>query len=219
MHDPCACILSLVWDVSEQAYYRCFLSTDGKTKKKIWMSKPIGSMATINFNGGKKKRKERDEKEREEEDCAGKDQSTQKHGYCCHQHAKVAKTEEQEEEKKQRKLQKGKLDKFVDGPDHCIHVMKNCASSSKLNCDCVRMTKYTSTRQTTTKILWRTTAVGANVHTSTQRSSYGKASTIGSPTTGALKLEFGPSFLPSMGKKWVTNPVKILLSDIITITK
>jgi hypothetical protein len=121
MHDPCACILSLVWDVSEQAYYRCFLSTDGKTKKKIWMSKPIGSMATINFNGGKKKRKERDEKEREEEDCAGKDQSTQKHGYCCHQHAKVAKTEEQEEEKKQRKLQKGKLDKFVDGPDHCIH--------------------------------------------------------------------------------------------------
>ena len=91
MHDPCACILPLVWDISEQAYYRCFLSTDGKTKKKIWMSKPIGSMATINFNGGKKKRKERDEKEREEEDCAGKDQSTQKHGYCCHQHAKVTK--------------------------------------------------------------------------------------------------------------------------------
>jgi hypothetical protein len=33
----------------------------------------------------------------------------------------VAKTKEQEEEKKQRKLQKGKVDKFVDGPDHCIH--------------------------------------------------------------------------------------------------
>jgi hypothetical protein len=57
-------MLPLVWDVTEQAYYRFFLSTEGKTKKKVWMSKPIGTMATINFNRDEKKRKERKEKKK-----------------------------------------------------------------------------------------------------------------------------------------------------------
>jgi hypothetical protein len=79
-----------------------FLSCYGKTKKYVWMSKPIGNMATINYKRGEKKRKERDEKEREEENCAENQKSALNCGYCCHQHAKVAKIEH-EESKKQKK--------------------------------------------------------------------------------------------------------------------
>jgi hypothetical protein len=89
-------------------------------KKNIWMTKPIGNMATINSKGGAKKRKERGEKEREEENYAQNQQSAQNYSYCCHQHAKVAKTE-QEERKKQMKKQKDKVNIVINGPDHCIH--------------------------------------------------------------------------------------------------
>jgi hypothetical protein len=68
-----------------------------------------------------KKRKERSEKEREEESCK---QSAQNYGYCCHQHAKVAKTEE-EERRRQMKKQKDEVNKLVDIPDHCIHCDDN----------------------------------------------------------------------------------------------
>jgi hypothetical protein len=63
-HDPCACSTPLNWDASEQAYYRFCFSCDGKTKKNVWMSKPNGSMATINYKQGEKKRKEREQRER-----------------------------------------------------------------------------------------------------------------------------------------------------------
>jgi hypothetical protein len=39
-YDPCACSSPLVWDESEHAYYRFFLSCDGKTKENIWMLEP-----------------------------------------------------------------------------------------------------------------------------------------------------------------------------------
>jgi hypothetical protein len=107
MHDPCACSTMLVWDKTEEAYYRFFLSCDGKTKKNIWMSKPNGTMATINYKRGEKKRKEREEKEKEEENCAENQNNALNCGYCCHQHAKVAKMEH-EESKKQKKQMKEK---------------------------------------------------------------------------------------------------------------
>ncbi len=66
------------------------------------MSKPNGTMATINYKRGEKKRKEREDKEKEEENCAENQNSALNCGYCCHQHAKVAKMEH-EESKKQRK--------------------------------------------------------------------------------------------------------------------
>ena len=61
MHDPCACSTPLVWDATEKAYYRLFLSCDGKTKKHIWMTKPNGTLATINYKREEKKRKERED--------------------------------------------------------------------------------------------------------------------------------------------------------------
>jgi hypothetical protein len=70
------------------------------------------------------------------------------------------------------------------------------------------------TKRNTQKIQWRTTVEDVNVRTSTQCSFYGKASTIGSLITGALKMEFRHSFLPSTEKSWVTNQVKlVILSD------
>jgi hypothetical protein len=120
MHNDCACSPPLVWDDLEQTYYRFFLSCDGKKKKNVWMPEPIGNMAsTINYKWGEKERKERSEKEREEENCAENQQSAN-YGYCCHQHAKVAKTEH-EKRMKQMKKQKDEVNKLVDGPDHCIH--------------------------------------------------------------------------------------------------
>ena len=84
------------------------------------MLKAIGKVAAIIFKQGEKNRKERDEKEREEENCADKQKSALNCGYCCHQHAKVAKME-YEESKKQKKKQKETVKKTIDGPDHCIH--------------------------------------------------------------------------------------------------
>jgi hypothetical protein len=135
--------------------------------------KPIGSMATINYKQGEKKRKEREDKEREEENCADNQKSALNCGYSCHQHAKVAKMEH--EESKRQKKKKETVQKMIDGPDHCIHAMKILVCSSRLSCVCGRTAKFTSTRRTRTRILRRTSAVGANVRTSTQRSSYGKA--------------------------------------------
>jgi hypothetical protein len=119
MHDPCARNPPLEWDEVEKVYCR-FFSCDGKTKKNIWMKKSIGTMATINFKQGEKKRKERMEKDREEETCAGNQKTAQMYGHCCHQHEKVAKTEHKEK-KRQKKKRKDEVNKVVDGPDHCIH--------------------------------------------------------------------------------------------------
>jgi hypothetical protein len=83
------------------------------------MSKPVGSMATISYKRGEKKRKEREDKEREEENCADNQKSALSCGYCCHQHAKVAKMEH--EESKRQKKKKETVKKMIDGPDHCIH--------------------------------------------------------------------------------------------------
>jgi hypothetical protein len=83
------------------------------------MLKPIGSMATISYKRGEKKRKEREDKEREEENRADNQKSALNCGYCCHQHAKVAKMEH--EESKRQKKKKETVKKMIDGPDHCIH--------------------------------------------------------------------------------------------------
>jgi hypothetical protein len=83
------------------------------------MLKPIVSMATINCKQGEKKRKEREDKEREEENCADNQKSALNCGYCCHQHAKVAKMEHKVS--KRQKKKKETVKKMIDGPDHCIH--------------------------------------------------------------------------------------------------
>jgi hypothetical protein len=99
MHDQCTCNPPLVSDEEEKAYYRIYLSCNGKTKKNSWMTKPIGTIAEINYKQGEENRKERREKKREEEKCADYHQSAQIYGYCCHQHAKVARTEQEKREK------------------------------------------------------------------------------------------------------------------------
>jgi hypothetical protein len=120
MHDPCACNPPLVWDEEEKAYYSFFLSCDGKTKRNLWMSKPKGTLATINYRRDERKRKDRMEKEREEEFCAENQEKAQMSGYCCHQHAKVAKKAHKDSKTKMKK-QESQIKKVVDGPDHCIH--------------------------------------------------------------------------------------------------
>jgi hypothetical protein len=100
-----------------------FLSCDVKTKTNVWMSKPNGSMTTINYKRGEKKRKEREDKERTKrkkrkiENCADNQKSALNCGYCCHQHAEVAKMEHKES-KKQKKKKKETVNKMIDGPDH-----------------------------------------------------------------------------------------------------
>jgi hypothetical protein len=76
MNDPCACSPLLVWDEKEKASNCFFLSCNGKNEK-IWMTKPIVYIPTINYKREEKKRKERIEKEREEENCAKNQQSAQ----------------------------------------------------------------------------------------------------------------------------------------------
>jgi hypothetical protein len=61
-HDPCACSPPLVWDETEQAYCRFFLSCDGKTKNNIWLSEPTSDLAKISFK--RREKKERDNKEK-----------------------------------------------------------------------------------------------------------------------------------------------------------
>jgi hypothetical protein len=90
MHDPFACRPLLEWDEGEKAYFRFFLSSYSKTRTNIWMMQPTSNLATINYKRGEKKRKDRQEKDNEEEKCAKDQESAQNHGYCCHQHAKVA---------------------------------------------------------------------------------------------------------------------------------
>jgi hypothetical protein len=58
MHDPCACRAPLVWDVSENAYYRFFLSVNGAIKKNIWKPEPTSDLERINFKRKEKKRKD-----------------------------------------------------------------------------------------------------------------------------------------------------------------
>jgi hypothetical protein len=57
------------------------------------MRQPTINLATINYKRGEKKRKDRREHENEEANCSKYQESAQNHGYCYHQHAKVAKTE------------------------------------------------------------------------------------------------------------------------------
>jgi hypothetical protein len=65
-----ACKPPLEWDQAEMAYFRFFLSCDGKTKTNLWLTRPASNLATINYKRGEKKRKDRREKEKEEENCA-----------------------------------------------------------------------------------------------------------------------------------------------------
>jgi hypothetical protein len=104
----------LVWDESEDAYYRFFLSCDGKTKENLWMSEPSSDLARISFRRKEKKRKEKMETKREEEECADNQQNAQNEGFCCHHHAKRMKLKDEEERKMTKQMK-------VDGPDHCIH--------------------------------------------------------------------------------------------------
>lgn len=117
MHDPCACRLPLVWDDDETAYYRFFLSVDGKTKRNVWMTEPNSAIEMIHWKRKEKKQKERVDRETEEEECALKQQYALKMGYCCHQHEK--RNNEEKENANKRKRQKT-MEK-VNGPDHCIH--------------------------------------------------------------------------------------------------
>jgi hypothetical protein len=113
-HDPCACSPPLVWDDAEYAWYRFFLSCDGKIKKNIWMSEPTSDLATISFKRKEKQTKDTIAAEREEEECADNQQHAQDAGFCCHHHAKRM-NENDEKERQVKKQAK------VDGPDHCIH--------------------------------------------------------------------------------------------------
>jgi hypothetical protein len=107
-------------DEAEQASFRFFLFCDGKTKKNIWLTKLVSDVATINYRRGEKKRKDRVEKEREEENCVENQQTVQNYGYCCHQHAKMAKKEDNKY-KQQMKRQTEKVKQLIDRPEHCIH--------------------------------------------------------------------------------------------------
>ena len=49
MHDPCACQPPLLFDEAENAYYRLFLSADGKMKTVVWMSNPTTNLARIRW--------------------------------------------------------------------------------------------------------------------------------------------------------------------------
>jgi hypothetical protein len=69
-------------------------------------------LATINYKGGEKKRKDRQDKDNEEEKCVKDQELAQNHGYCCHQHAKVAK-KGHEKYKKQLSRQKEMLKEFT----------------------------------------------------------------------------------------------------------
>ena len=120
MHDPCACNPPLEWDQAEKAYFRFFLSCDGKTKTNIWLTQPTSDLATINYKRGEKKRKDRREKEKEEENCGQDQEYAQNHGYCCHKHAKVAK-KEHERNKKQVSRQAEKKNEFINEEEQCIH--------------------------------------------------------------------------------------------------
>jgi hypothetical protein len=124
MHDPCACNPPLEWDEAEKAYFRFFLSCDGKTKTNIWMTRPTSDLETINYKRGEKKRKDRRKKEDEEENCAKDQECAKNHGYCCHQHAKVAK-KQHEKYKKQVSRQKETAKEFVVESEQCIHCDKD----------------------------------------------------------------------------------------------
>jgi hypothetical protein len=62
-------------------------------KKNTWMTQPTGDIATINYKRGEKRKKDMIEKEKEEDKCVENQRSAQDYGYCCHQHATVAKKE------------------------------------------------------------------------------------------------------------------------------
>ena len=120
MQSRSMCMLAapLVWDESEEAYYRFFLSCNGKTKENTWMSEPRSDLAKRSFNCKEKKRKDNLKSKREEEQCADNQQNAQNEGFCCHHHAKKIKLADKEERKSTRQAK-------VDGPDHCIHCDKD----------------------------------------------------------------------------------------------
>jgi hypothetical protein len=109
MHDPCACVPPLVWDETEQAYYRFGIKTN------IWMSEPRTCLAKYHYHRKEKERKENEERVREHEDCARKQEKAQEKGFCCHHHQRKYMLEKEEETRKRMKVDK------VDSPYHCIH--------------------------------------------------------------------------------------------------
>jgi hypothetical protein len=93
------------------------------------MTQPTGDIATINYKRGEKRKKDMIEKEKEEDKCVENQRSVQDDGYCCHQHATVAKKEHDEskqqmKKQKQMKKQPQNVKKSIDGSDHCIHCDK-----------------------------------------------------------------------------------------------
>jgi hypothetical protein len=83
-------------------------SCDGITKTNIWTTQPTTNLATINYKRGEKKREDRQEQVREQEICAEDQQTAQNHGYCYHQHVKVAKTEHKKYKKQPTETKEGK---------------------------------------------------------------------------------------------------------------
>jgi hypothetical protein len=53
----------------------------------------------------------------QEESCAENQEKAQMNGYCCHQHAKVAKKAHKDSTTEMKK-RKGQVNRVVDGPDH-----------------------------------------------------------------------------------------------------
>jgi hypothetical protein len=90
-----------------------------KRRRTFGCRSQLGACQQSIISGEKKKRKERENKEREEENGADNQKSALNCGYCCHQHAKVAKMEH--EESKRQKEKKETVKKMIDGPDHYIH--------------------------------------------------------------------------------------------------
>jgi hypothetical protein len=113
-HNYCAPSSPLVWDESEHAYYRFFLSCNGKSKENIWMLEPTSDFARISFKQKETKRKDTMKTMREEEDCAGNQQNAQNKGLCCHHHTRRMKLKDKEESQMMKQAK-------VDWPDHCIH--------------------------------------------------------------------------------------------------
>jgi hypothetical protein len=112
------------------------------------------------------------------------------------------------------KKQKDEVNKVVDGPYHCIHCDEDPCVFIQIESRLCEDDEiyFDEGGRLGERSCGHATAEGVNVHTSMQRSFYGKASTIGNLTTGALKMVFGYCFLPSVDKSWVANnQVKLVL--------
>jgi hypothetical protein len=171
-------------------------------------------MATINYKRGEKKRKDRQVQENEEDNCAKDQESAQNHGYCCHQHAKVAK-KEHEKFKEQVRGQKEKIIKFVDEQEQCcMHCNEDPCVFNQIEMRLCKMTKFTTTVGIMRRLQFLTTVVGRNVLSSTLPSFCGRVCTTPNHNIGVWKTVFLRFSLPSMAKSWVMkrkNNIRLLV--------